>query len=135
VQMRHGFAGVWTVVHNEPEPLREIELLGHLPCDEQQVAEDGLISRSRFADARYHFFGDDQEVNRGLGLDVVQDDAQVVFVFETSGNLARDDFLEKRGHRPSQTFCREELNRILNGCGRGSRAHSMAHSKKQQLQI
>jgi hypothetical protein len=42
----------------------------------------------------------DQDVHRGLGIDVSEGDAVVVLVDEVGGNLSRDDLLEE-GHEDS----------------------------------
>lgn len=47
------------------------------------------------ADARQGFFGDDEQVDRRLRLDVVQNDAVFVLVLDFGGDFAGDDALEK----------------------------------------
>jgi hypothetical protein len=94
VQMRHGFAGVRTMIHDEAETVHQVELLRDPPGDEEQVAEYRLILGRRFADARYHFFGDNQQMHRRLWLDIVEDDTQVVLVLDFRWDFAVDDFLE-----------------------------------------
>ncbi len=86
------------MVDHEPESLGQLELASDGAGDEQEMAEDGLILGLGFADARYHFFGDNQEVNGRLRLDVVENDAVLILVFDAGGDLARDDFFED-GHR------------------------------------
>ena len=98
VEVRHGFAGVGAVVDHEAEAVVELEFFRDLAGDEEQVAEDRLIFRGGFADARDRFFGDDEQVDRRLRLDVVEDDAAVVLVFDAAGYFAGDDAFEERGH-------------------------------------
>lgn len=59
------------------------------------MTEDGLIVRRGFADAGNRLFRDDQKMNGSLGLDVVEDDAEVVLVLDLGGDFAVDDALEK----------------------------------------
>ena len=98
MEVGNGFAGVRAVVHDEAEALREVELLRDLAGDEEEVAEDGLVGGGGFADAWYQLFGDDEQVDGGLRLDVVEDDAVFVLVLEARGDLAGDDFFEDRRH-------------------------------------
>lgn len=93
--MRDGFAGVRTLVHDEAEAVREMEFFRDGAGDEEEMAEDCLIVGRGFADARYHLFGDDQEMDGRLWLDVVEDDAVFILVLELGGDFARDDFFEE----------------------------------------
>lgn len=98
VQMRHRFARVRAVVDDEAEALLQVEFLGHLSGDQQEVPEDSLIRGGRFADPWYHLFGDDEQMHRRLGLDVVQNDAVFVFMLQAGRDFARDDFFEEGRH-------------------------------------
>lgn len=89
-----GFAGVTTVVDHDAKAVGEVEFSGDDAGDDEEMAEEGLVSGGRFAHARYQFFGDDQKVSRRLRLDVVEDDAMLVLVLDPGGNFAIDDFLE-----------------------------------------
>lgn len=63
------------------------------------MAENGLVLGGGFTDSRNQLLRDDQEVNWGLRLDVVNDDAVLIFVFDLGGDFSIDDLLEKRlGH-------------------------------------
>jgi hypothetical protein len=99
VQMWHGFRSMRAVVDHDPESLSEIQFFRHLAGHEQQVAKRRFVLSRRFPESRNKFLGHDQEVNRSLRLDVVQDDTLVVLVLDFGGNFAIDDFLEDRlGH-------------------------------------
>ena len=97
--MRDGFAGVLAIVHDEAEAVGELKFPRHGASDKQQVAEHGLVVRLRIAYARDPFFWDDEQVHGRLRLDVVQDDAVFVLMFELCGNLAVDDFLKNCFHQ------------------------------------
>lgn len=92
--MRDGFAAVGTVVDHKAEAFGEAQFLCQDAGGEQQVAERSLVGGRGFADARNEFFRDDEQVHGGLRLNVVEDDAEVVFVFDLRGDLAVDDALE-----------------------------------------
>ena len=94
VEVGDGFAGVGTVVDHKAEAGGEMEFLCDEMRDVEQVAEHGLVGGGGFRNSRNQFFRDDQQVDRGLRLDVVQDYAEVVFVFDLGGNLAINDALE-----------------------------------------
>lgn len=99
VKVRNGFAGMRAVVDHQPEPVLEVELLCELACGHEEVPEHlGVCSRS-LADARNHLLRNDQQMDGCLGLDVMQDDAALILVFDLRGDLPVDDFLKDRfGH-------------------------------------
>ncbi len=94
VEVGDGFAAVGTVVDDGTESLVPAELGGEFGDDRHHVAEEGGVFGSGFADAHNVFFGDEQEMGGGLGIDVLDDDAFVVFVLDGGRDLAVDDFLE-----------------------------------------
>ena len=94
VEVRNGFTSVGAVVDDETKAAGEVEFPGENAGSEKQVAEERLIGGGGFADAGNKFFRDDEQVNRSLGLDVVQDDAEVVLVLDLGGDFAVDDTLE-----------------------------------------
>jgi len=50
------------------------------------------------------FFGDDEDVNGGVGLDVAEGEDEVVFIDDIRRNLAGDDFFKSVMAREG-TFC------------------------------
>lgn len=95
MQVRHAFAGVRSMVDDEAEAAGESELACERSGGEQEVAQHGLVVGHGFAHAGYRFFRYDQQVNGGLRLNIVEGDANLIFVFDTGRDLAIDDFLEK----------------------------------------
>lgn len=93
--MRNAFAGVGAVVDDEAEAAFEVEFFGDDSGGDEEMAELGFVGGRGFADARNHFFRNDQQVHGSLRLDVVDDDAAVVLVLNLRGDLAVDDFLEE----------------------------------------
>ena len=95
MEVRDAFAGVGAVVDDEAVAAGEVELFGDDAGGHEEVAQLGFVGGRGFTDARDKFFGDDQQVNRGLWLDVVNDDATVVLMLDFGGDFAVDDFLEE----------------------------------------
>lgn len=96
MQMRHGFAGVRAVVEDEPKTiLREAQFLRDFARLEHQVAENLVILRRRFGDAGNGFLRDQQNVRRGLRVDVAKRDDEVVFINNLRRDFARDDFFKQ----------------------------------------
>lgn len=62
------------------------------------MTEQTLILRLGGGDAREVFFRDDQHVDRGFRVNVVDGDAQIVFVGDLRGDFSIDDFLKERFH-------------------------------------
>ncbi len=60
------------------------------------MAEEGLIFRGCFAHPPERLLGDDEDMRGGLGVDIANSEALLVFVFEISRDFAIGDFLEKR---------------------------------------
>ena len=99
MEVRHGFAAVGAVVDDQAEAVfGEALFAGDFTRGEEQVAEDGLVFGSGFGDARDRLARNDEEVDRGPGVDVLEGDAEVVLVKDGRGDFAGDDFFEE-GHR------------------------------------
>jgi hypothetical protein len=66
------------------------------------VAEQGLIGLRGVVEGFDVRARDDEDVRRGLRVDVAEGDGPLVLVDERGGNLARDDFAKETvrfGHR------------------------------------
>lgn len=94
MQVRDGLAAVRAVIDYEAEAFGEIEFAGNLAGDGEHMAEDGFVSWSGFSDARDNFLRDDEQVHRRLRLDVVEDEALIVLVFDLGGDFSGDDAFE-----------------------------------------
>ena len=96
MQMRHGFAGVRAVVEHEPiAAFLQPGLFGDFCSFKQEMAEDLMIFRPGFAKPRNRLFGNDENMLRRLGFDILKSDYLIVFVHDHSGNFAGNDFLEQ----------------------------------------
>ena len=94
MEVGHRFAGLGAVVDHEAEARGKLELLRHEFRYDEQVSENGFVGRRGLADANDRLFGDDQEMDGGLGLNVADDDAVLVLMLDGRRNLAIDDALE-----------------------------------------
>lgn len=96
MQVRHRFAAVGAVVEDEPETvLRQAQFPGDFGGFQQQMAEQGLVFRSRFGEAREGFLRDHEDVRRCLRGNVVEGDDRVVLIDNPGRNLTSDDFLKE----------------------------------------
>jgi hypothetical protein len=98
VEMGDSFAAVGAVVDDEAiAGGGYIFATGDVGSGEQEVAEEALIIGLGSSDAGDSFFGNDEDVNRGLRGNVAEGEALVVFEDDVGGNFAGNDFFEK-GH-------------------------------------
>ena len=96
MQMRDGLATVCPIVEHETiAGLFESHLLRDFSGLEQQMAERLMISGRGFCDARDGFLGDDKNVRRRFGCDVLERDHEVVFINDLRRDFARDDFFKQ----------------------------------------
>ena len=121
MEVRHGFAGVRAVVHDEAEAARELQLLRHHAGGEEEVAEHGLLIRLSFADAGNDDLRDDKQMHGRLWLDVMDDDAVIVLVFDLGGDFPGDDAFEEGWHG----------SRVMRGQGCGERKPRLEKEKSQ----
>lgn len=98
MKMWNGLSAVRTVVDHDPVAFGEVQLFRGCGGDKEKVAEQGLIGRGRFGEARNVFFRYDQQMHRCLRLNVVKDHTEIVLVLDLGGDFAIDDFL-KNGFR------------------------------------
>lgn len=94
MKMRDGLTSVGTIVDHNPETRIELELACELTRDQEAVAEDGLVVREGFADPGDRFAGYNQNMHRGLRVNVANGDALFVLVLESCGNVPCNDFFE-----------------------------------------
>jgi hypothetical protein len=97
MEVRDRLTAVGAVVDDEAEAFVggvHAELGGDGTGGEEEVAEEFLVIRRGFADARDGFLGDDENVDGGLRIDVFEGEAKLVFVDNIGGDFAVDDLLE-----------------------------------------
>jgi hypothetical protein len=62
------------------------------------MTEQGLLFRGCLADARDDALGYDQKMNRGLRLDIMENDTEIVLVLDPSRDLSRNNPFEEGRH-------------------------------------
>ena len=96
MQMRHSFAGIRAVIEDEPKTvLREAELIRDFTGLEHEMAENLVILRRRFGNARDRFLRDQQHMRRGLWLDVAKGDDEIVLINDLRRDFTCDDFFKQ----------------------------------------
>ena len=96
--MGNRFTGVRPVVDHDAKAIGQSQFLSHGPGGHQEMTEDRFIAGRGFAEPRYQFFWYDEQVNRSLRLNVVQDDAGLILVFDARRNFPINDPLEDSFH-------------------------------------
>ena len=115
VQMRDGFSSVGAVVDDGAKArFREAFLLRDDAHARKEVPEEGGLFRGRFRDARDELLRNKEEVDRGLGLDVSEAEAEVIFINDLGRNFTGDDLL-KNGLRAHSSKVRWILRGELSG--------------------
>ena len=97
VEMRNGFSAVGAVVDDQTKTVfGEAFLFGDLRGGQEEVSEDGLIGGLGFGYASDRLAGNDEVVDGCLRRDVLEADAEIVFVDDVRRDLAIADFFKKR---------------------------------------
>ena len=105
MKMRDTFPTVWSIINNQPETeFMQTFLSGDGLCNEDQVAEKRLIFDLGSRDTRYFLFRNDQNVDRCLGLDVVESQTKIVLMDDPGWNFTGDDLGENRAHNVMGKF-------------------------------
>ena len=100
VKVGDGLPAIRAVVdHQAVAGFFQLELATDALGGGQEMAENGVIFRGNGSVAGVVLFGNEQDVNRGLGCDVAEGKDVVVLIDNVGGHLAIDDALEDRpGH-------------------------------------
>lgn len=91
MQVRHAFTGVFAVVYDKAEAFIRFckaEVTGNFAGDEQQVSQCMAIIVIGFTNPRDRFFRDNQDVLRGLWIDVPECDREIILVENIGRDLA-----------------------------------------------
>jgi len=94
VEVGDGLAGIRAAVDHDPEAAVQAERSCDLGGDDEEMGEDGGVGLDHISDSLYQLLGYDKQVDGGLRIDVVDDDAAIVFEFDLGRNFAGDDFFE-----------------------------------------
>jgi len=99
MKMRHGLATIRAAIDDDPKArIVEAFLPGHGLRDINKMAQKRFIGGSGGRDAHDFLFWDDQKMDGGLGIHVVESEAEVVFVGDAGRNFAGDDLGENSAH-------------------------------------
>jgi len=118
MKMRHALAAIRSVIDNEPKTrVMETFLPRDGLRDMDQVAQKRFVGDGGGRHARDFPFRDDQNMDRGCGMDIMKSQAAVVFIGDPGRDFAGDDLRENRahsvqcsgGHRARQYFSGEAL--------------------------
>ena len=103
MEMGDGFSAVGAVVDDEAVAAGvQFQLAGDFLGGGEKVAEDGVVFRGDSGVAGVVLFGDEEDMNGGLGGDIAEGEDLIVLVEDVGGKFAVDDPLEDRfGHGPS----------------------------------
>ncbi len=96
VQMRNGLASVAPIVDHEPvTAFFQPERCGHFCGFEKQMPQRALVRLGRVGDSRDGLFGDDQDMDRCMGMNVSKGQNNDVFVHDLRRNFAGRDFFKE----------------------------------------
>jgi len=99
VKMRHALATIPAVIDDEPKTrILEPFLFGYDLRDMDQMAQKRFVGGCGGRDARDFLFGNNQNMDRGLRLNIVKGQTAVVFVSDPGRDFAGDDLRENRAH-------------------------------------
>jgi hypothetical protein len=98
VEVVDGLAAVGAGVDDEAVAVGEVLLASDFCGDVEEVAEHGGVVLHGVGVGGEVVFGDDEDVDRGLGVDVGKGEDLVVFVDGLYGDFPVRDFAEETGH-------------------------------------
>ncbi len=101
VKVRDGFPAIGAVIDDEAiAGFFEMALAGDPLGGGEKVGKDGVILGGNGAVAGVMFFGNEKDMDGGLGGEIAEGENVIVLVHDIGGHLAIDDALENGfGHR------------------------------------
>jgi hypothetical protein len=95
VEVIHGLTAVGLAVDHKPgAPFGTALFRGQFLGLEQKLPQEGAVPRVQLHNIPDVFFGDHQEMNRGLGGNIMEGQHTVILIDLFAGNLPGDDFTE-----------------------------------------
>ena len=97
MQMENGLAGPAPCIHDCSVAVLEVMLLRQLGGDAVQMADDRLVCFFGLCGGSKVFPRNQQQMHRGLWIDVLKSDAAFVLIDNLGGHLACQDFAKNAG--------------------------------------
>jgi hypothetical protein len=99
MEMRYAFPAIRAIIDDQTETrVMQAFLLGHGLRNKDEMTQKRFVLGSGCRNARDFLFWNDQDVNRSLRVDIVESQAEIVFINDPGGNFPGDDFGENRAH-------------------------------------
>jgi hypothetical protein len=99
VEVGNGLAAVGTDVGDDTETVFKLELLCHSSNDLIDMSHNGAVFGSNGIGSGNVSFGDHQEMNGGLGIDVIESQYLIVFIYFIGRDLAGCDLTKQAIHK------------------------------------
>src|SRR3990172_9803434 len=116
MDVEHGLAGAVAVVNDHPvAALFKAFLGGDFPRDKEEVSHELPVRHGDAVNVRDMLFGNDERVDRRLGIDVLEGDRMLVLVDDRGRDLLFDDPAENAvrvgAHDLPPLVCCEKLRK------------------------
>ena len=104
VQVKDALPGLFAVIDDQTKIFFATQRARDLTGFEQQMPQYLLIVGGGVGDFRDGFFRDDQNVDGGLRVDVLERQTAIILIDDIGGYLARDDLAENCPAHESDTL-------------------------------
>ena len=94
MQVKYGLSGTGTVIDIQPVGITDPLIHGNVIRLQQHVTQQQPVVLCRIGQHRDRLFRDDKYMNGGLGVDVPEGEAQVIFVDDIGRDLTIDNLAE-----------------------------------------
>ena len=92
--MEDALSAMFTGIDYGAVAVFEIEFLGDMGDHLEEVSGEAGVFGGEIIEGDEWFFGYEEDVDGGLGIDIMEGEAELVFVDDIGGDFAVDDFLE-----------------------------------------
>ena len=89
--MVHALTAVLPIINHNTIATIQLQLLSHTPCHYQQMAQQLLVIVAAGGQLSERLLRDDEGMDGGLGVDVVEGEGVFVFVDDLCGDLVTSD--------------------------------------------
>lgn len=95
MDVENGLAGFGTIIKDDPEGVTNTFLAGNVSTDTHYLADNLFILCTDLSRATDMLFGNDQEVDWGLGVDVAEGKDVIILVKLVRGNITINNLAKK----------------------------------------